>query len=116
GIVALHNRSAHNGTAMSGTESSSTSQTTDTSAASPVAAPSAPAAPTPSEGTQAGGAQMTTAGGASFSVPSPQDAGASVAVADLSLSQPTWIIVSDSNNGQPGRILGATLLFPADKT
>jgi hypothetical protein len=121
GIVALHNRSVNNSeeAANAGT-SSTTDETitdTDTAVAPTPVAPTAPVAPAP------GGANPTAAptpqamtSGASFSVPSPQTAGSSVTVENLSLSAPTWIIVYDSISGTPGRVLGATLLFPADKS
>jgi hypothetical protein len=123
GIVALHNRSVNNSeeAANAGTSSTTDETITDTDTGTAVAptpvAPTAPVAPA------AGGATPTAAptpqamtSGASFSVPSPQTAGSSVTVENLSLSAPTWIIVYDSISGTPGRVLGATLLFPADKS
>jgi hypothetical protein len=49
----------------------------------------------------------------SLSVASPQDAGLTVAVTSATVSVPTWVVVYESSNGQPGRALGATLFFPA---
>lgn len=55
-------------------------------------------------------------GAPSFTVPSPQDSGMQVAVASASVSQPTWIVVYDNVNSQPGRVLGAELFFSTTKS
>lgn len=44
---------------------------------------------------------------------SPQDAGLEVAISSATVSVPTWVVVYESVNGEPGRALGATLFFPA---
>lgn len=46
---------------------------------------------------------------------STQNAGLQVAVSSLSVSQPTWVVVFDNNNGTPGNALGAAMFFPGDK-
>lgn len=48
----------------------------------------------------------------SLSVASPQKAGTSVAIQKAVVSEPTWVVVYESRNGQPGNILGAALFFP----
>ncbi len=102
GIIALNKRSASNGvsTATSTSEtiidtSSKTSISDTAPATTPVGAP----------------ATVAREGSATLSVASVQDAGGIVAFSDLSVSQPTWIIVYESTDGQPGRILGAELYF-----
>src|SRR3989344_9073053 len=52
------------------------------------------------------------ASGSSLNITSPQVAGNSVAVAAVSVSVPTWIVIYESNAGQPGNALGAALFFP----
>ncbi len=49
-------------------------------------------------------------------VPSPQDAGLSVAVTNATVSSPTWVVVYESNNGVRGNALGAALFFPQGGT
>jgi hypothetical protein len=50
-----------------------------------------------------------------FSVPSPQNAGSEVAITNVEVSVPTWVIVYENRDGQPGNALGAAL-FWAGKT
>lgn len=49
-------------------------------------------------------------------VPSPQDAGLSVAVSSANVSAPTWVVVYESKNGVRGNALGAALFFPGGQT
>ena len=46
---------------------------------------------------------------------SPQAAGNSVSVATAAISSPTWIVVYENNNGNPGNALGAALFFPGNQ-
>ena len=110
GIVALHNRSNGGNTAVN-----ATSTPNGTSADTNATTNSAQTSSSTSAKAQSS-VQPTTVGGASFTIPSPQAAGATVTVDNLSLSAPTWIIVYDDVNGNPGNILGATLLYPTDKS
>ena len=116
GIVALHNRSNTGAnTAQNATSTTSGSDTNATSNTDNSQTSGNTGTNTGASNTQTA-SQPTTAGGASFTVPSPQAAGATVNVDNLNLSAPTWVIVYDDDNGKPGNILGATLLFPTDKS
>ena len=42
-------------------------------------------------------------------IPSPQDAGLQVAVTNVSVQVPTWVVVYENHNGTPGNVLGAGL-------
>ena len=44
-------------------------------------------------------------------VPSPQKAGQSVVITQANLGAPTWVVVYEGRNGQPGNVLGAQLFF-----
>ncbi len=44
-----------------------------------------------------------------------QPAGSSVAIANLSIAKPTWVVVYVSREGKPGLALGARLFFAGDK-
>ncbi len=60
------------------------------------------------------GASTTTqpSSSASFlTAPSPQAAGTEVTVANVSVTNPTWVVVYEDNNGKPGNALGAGLFF-----
>lgn len=59
---------------------------------------------------------VTATGATALTIPSPQDSGMQVAVASASVLQPTWIVVYDNVNNQPGRALGAELFFPTTKS
>ncbi|MCX6820271.1 MAG: hypothetical protein NT019_03270 [Candidatus Adlerbacteria bacterium] len=48
----------------------------------------------------------------SLSIMTPQDAGLQVVVAHAAVAVPTWVVVYESSNGQPGNILGAALFVP----
>lgn len=50
----------------------------------------------------------------SITIPT-QTAGTKVTVSALSVAAPTWIVIYDNNNGQPGKALGAGLVFPTTK-
>jgi len=41
-----------------------------------------------------------------------ESAGFAVAVTKISVSQPTWLVVYEDNNGTPGNAIGAGLFFP----
>jgi hypothetical protein len=117
GIVALHNRSQN----TAGTTATTASSTVDTSNTDTTSAASAQGTDTTNSGTASdtqtsSDSQPATASGASFTIPSPQDAGSTVAVNDLSVTKPTWIIVYDTANGKPDRVLGASLFFAGDSS
>lgn len=121
GIAAIHNRSTSNPTAMSTTTSEEASST-DTGSTSEVGAttptpspvPAVTPTPTPTATPTPTPAPVTTGSNSTFAAASPQDAGTAVAVSNMNLSAPTWIIVYESHNGTPGNILGAGLFFPGD--
>jgi hypothetical protein len=46
-----------------------------------------------------------------LTVPTPQTAGASVTVSNIIVSNPTWVVVYEDNNGKPGNALGAALFI-----
>jgi hypothetical protein len=48
----------------------------------------------------------------SLTIITPQAAGTSVAVQKAIVSQPTWIVVYEDKDGEPGNALGAGLFFP----
>lgn len=48
-------------------------------------------------------------------VPSPQTAGLEVSVSNISVQAPTWVVIYENYNGQPGNVLGAAL-FTSDRT
>lgn len=48
-------------------------------------------------------------------LPSPQNAGLEVAVANIEVKVPTWVVIYENYNGQPGNVLGAAL-FTKDRT
>ncbi len=48
-------------------------------------------------------------GGSAPTIPSPQSAGLQVAVSNISVSVPTWVVIYENHNGQPGNVLGAGL-------
>lgn len=47
-----------------------------------------------------------------LTIPSPQSAGLQVAVSNVSVSSPTWVVVYENHNGEPGNALGAALFTP----
>ena len=47
-----------------------------------------------------------------LAVPSPQDAGSKVTVSHIEVTQPTWVVVYENNNGKVGNVLGAATFFP----
>ena len=61
-----------------------------------------------------GGTVVTTADGA-VSIPTPQTAGLEIAVSNVHVSVPTWVVIYENYNGQPGNVLGAGL-FTSDRT
>lgn len=54
----------------------------------------------------------STIGSGTIVVASPQVAGEMVAVSNVSVAAPTWVVVYEDVNNTPGRILGAELFFP----
>ncbi len=47
-----------------------------------------------------------------LSIATPQGAGSQVVVDSATVSAPTWLVVYETANGQPVRILGASMIFP----
>jgi hypothetical protein len=64
--------------------------------------------------TTAGGVDLSgsTMGVTGLTVPSPQIAGIIVTVSHIDVSNPTWVVVYEDNNGVPGNALGAALFSP----
>ena len=68
--------------------------------------------------------QTTTAGSnnpapvtnESLTVPRPQKAGDTVAVTRATVGKPTWVVVYENQDGKPGNVLGARLLFATEGT
>jgi hypothetical protein len=58
----------------------------------------------------------TTASGSSALSIAAQASGLQVAVSSVGVSVPTWVVIFDGVNGQPGNALGAKLFFPTDNT
>lgn len=56
---------------------------------------------------------ISTMAGFSLSV-RDQEAGSQVSVESVEVSEPTWVVVYDSVDGEPGRALGAKMFFPAN--
>ncbi|HVV39210.1 MAG TPA: hypothetical protein VHD31_02690 [Candidatus Paceibacterota bacterium] len=83
---------------------SSTSDTSDTATTTPSTSSSSQ----PS-GSVATGNSMLPSGSLSVAT---QAAGMQVVVTSATVSVPTWLVVYESSNGQPVRILGASMFFP----
>lgn len=64
--------------------------------------------------TVGGGDSMISSGG--LLVASPQPSGMQVAVTNVSLAEPTWLVVYESRGGLPGNALGAAMFFPTTKS
>jgi len=97
-------------TDMTGSESSSTSMTmpmsTSTTTTTTTSTSGAAAAALPGTvpvGMSADASQLT--------VPTPQAAGTTVAVSNIIVSEPTWVVVYEDNNGKLGNALGAALFI-----
>lgn len=91
--------------------STATTMTYNTNAASTTtttATPAATAATMDLSGSAVGGT-------AALSISSPQDAGLNVAVSHVRVSSPTWVVIYEDQNGNPGNVLGASLFFPASE-
>jgi hypothetical protein len=46
-----------------------------------------------------------------LTVPTPQSAGTSVTVSNIIVTNPTWVVVYEDNNGKPGNALGAAFFI-----
>ncbi len=119
GIVALHKRSVSNDVSTATSTSETTGTTTEgNTTAETVTNPVAITPTTPTSEYEAKPVPATTqtaaAGSASLDVAAVQEAGDQVAFSNLSVSEPTWVIVYENTDGQPGRILGAGLFFKGD--
>ena len=109
GIAAVHNH-------KTGSDTEAISTSTDETTTTMEASSTDDTGMTASDSTMQTGttASMTAGTSATFSVASPQTAGTSISITNMSLSQPTWIVVYESNGGTPGNILGAGLFFSTD--
>ncbi len=74
----------------------------------------AAAAASPTSSTPAPGVHKATPTQAPLVV-TDQKAGPSVAVRELSIARPTWVVVYVSREGKPGNALGARLFFASDR-
>ena len=99
------------GIAWAVTGDKKSSDTTNTS-------PTATSTTTGSTGTQTG----TTSSNTQVSFPSgalviasPQNAGLEIAVSNVVVQVPTWVVIYENYNGQPGNVLGAAL-FTKDRS
>ena len=115
GIVALNKRSETNAisNATSTAATTSANGVTGTATPTPVATPTP--TPTPAPAATPTPVSLASTGSATFTV-ATQDAGNQVLVEGLTLSDPTWILVYESRDGNPGNILGAGLFFKGDTT
>ncbi|MES2006752.1 MAG: hypothetical protein V4436_01445 [Patescibacteria group bacterium] len=52
----------------------------------------------------------------SLTVAPMQQAGTEVAVSNIAVSVPTWVVILDNVNGKPGNVLGAQMFFAGEKT
>ncbi len=91
------------GWALTGSHPSGTASTTATSTTS-----------TSTTGSTTGTPQNTTTiiGSGTITVTSPQTAGFAVAVSNVQVSQPTWVVVYEDRAGSMGNALGAALFLP----
>lgn len=46
---------------------------------------------------------------AGLTIPSPQSAGLQIGISSVSVTAPTWVVIYENHNGQPGNALGAAL-------
>lgn len=105
--VALTATTTEDGASTDATSSMKTPNTDNSSVAgnvalsAPTATPTSPSTMKPSE--------TTTSSGSGVTVTSPQSAGMQVEVSNFTASVPTWVIVYEDHNGQPGNVLGAGL-------
>jgi len=93
------------------TDTQNTSSTSETTTL-----PTTNTGSTGSTNTPTTGTQVTTAGAGALTVASSQQAGVQVAVSNISVSVPTWVVVLDSVNGKPGNALGAQMFFAGEKS
>lgn len=63
----------------------------------------------PRQGSAAASAALSDG---SLSLPSPQSSGLEVSVSHIVVTVPTWVVIYENYNGQPGNALGAGLFTP----
>jgi hypothetical protein len=105
--------------AMRGGSANDTTTGTATSTASTTAkAPTAPTAPSVLSGSSQSAVTDTGIVGTTAAnlIINSQAAGKTVTVSKAVVSQPTWVVVYETLNGQPSRALGAALFFPGAQT
>jgi hypothetical protein len=76
---------------------------------------SSTATSTPNGATSQNGNNVDLTGsaiGSSLVVAATQTAGMSVSVTNVSVAEPTWVVVYEDVNGKPGSVIGAELFFP----
>ena len=85
---------------------------TDTSDTAPTdASDTTPTTPAGGANTATSPAEAPVASALTFTVPTPQDAGSTVAVSGVVVDKPTWVVVSEDAGGVPGTVLGAGLFW-----
>lgn len=94
--------SSHNGGGSTSTSTASSTMMMATSSASA----------TNTGSTSANLSDSTADTSGAFAVNSPQVAGFAVAVSNVMVSQPTWVVVYEDNAGKVGNALGAELFLP----
>lgn len=65
-------------------------------------------------GTSSSSAQVSFPSG-DLVIASPQNAGLEIAISKVTVQVPTWVVIYESYNGQPGNVLGAAL-FTNDRS
>ena len=57
---------------------------------------------------------VTQTGSSALSISPMQASGLSVQISSVSVSAPTWVVIFEGKNGQPGNALGARMFFPGE--
>lgn len=96
----------NNGAVATNTPSTSSSSETTSGTTNTNTSATTPTVPAGSGQTVSSGAT-----GGALSVPA-QAAGLKVAVSNISVSVPTWVVILDNVDGKPGNALGAQMFFP----
>lgn len=66
---------------------------------------------TPSTNGESAASGATVSNG-TLTLPNDQAAGLEIAITNASVSVPTWVVIYENHNGQPGNALGAALFTP----
>ncbi len=86
---------------------------TDTSSTTPTGTTAGISTTTTAQGSSTG-TPVTASAITGLTISSPQDSGLQVAVADVEVTSPTWVVVYEDTNNVPGNVLGAGL-FTSDR-